>query len=92
MERTRQANPRHAANIAQLDLTPRLMKARHAAQYLGMSESTLRGLPIPRRQVGALRLYDRADLDAWADAQPYELDHGDREEANPCDAIFGMIG
>lgn len=71
-----------------LDIMPRLMKARIAAQYLGVSETTLRALDIPRREVGGLRLYDRADLDAWADAQPYEGDGSD--EVNPCDSIFGL--
>lgn len=70
---------------APLDVTPRLMKARLAAQYLGVSETTLRGLPIPRRELGALRLYDRADLDAWADGLPYEA----AQEGNSCDAVFG---
>ena len=74
---------------APLEITPRLMKSRLAAQYLGVSESTLRTLPIPRRKHGALRLYDRSDLDAWADAQPYEGD-GTAQENNPCDAIFGV--
>lgn len=49
-----------------LDFTPRLMNAHMAAHYLGVSESMLRTLPIPRKQLGAKRLYDRFALDAYA--------------------------
>lgn len=46
---------------------PRLMKAREAAEYLGMSETRLRAVgPSPRR-VGRWVVYDRKDLDRWAD-------------------------
>lgn len=60
-------------------ITPRLMPAPVAARYLGVSETTLRGLPIPRRELGAKRLYDRCDLDAYADSLPRDretLDDG----------------
>jgi hypothetical protein len=36
-----------------VDILPRLMPAPVAAAYLGVSESTLRTLPIPRRVLGA---------------------------------------
>jgi hypothetical protein len=54
------------------DFAPRLMPAPQAAHYLGVSVSTLRGLGLPRRRLGGKRVYDRADLDAYADALPYE--------------------
>lgn len=68
-------------------LLPRLMQAPAAARYLGISETKLRGLPIPRRVSGGNRLYDRHDLDAYADGLPYE---GDRAGENTCDAAFGV--
>lgn len=48
------------------------MKAKAAAHYLGISETKLRGLNLPSKKDGANVLYDRADLDAWADALPYD--------------------
>lgn len=66
---------------------PRLMPAAEAAHYLGVSESMLRGLGIPRRMLGAKRLYDRIDLDAFASGLPTE---GESEVTNKCDAIFGV--
>ncbi|MDD9727189.1 helix-turn-helix domain-containing protein [Roseovarius sp. SK2] len=54
------------------EFPPLLMPAPAAAHYLGLSESTLRTLELPRRVVGAKRLYDRRDLDRWADGLPYE--------------------
>ena len=64
---------------------PRLMPAPAAAHYLGVSESKLRELDIPRRALGAKRLYHIADLDAYADALPIEGE----AEANTCDALLG---
>lgn len=55
--------------------TPRLMPAPEAAHYLGVSESTLRTLGLPRRELGAKRLYDRFDLDAYASSLPIEGDN-----------------
>lgn len=66
------------------DFPPRLMPAPQAAHYLGVSPSTLRGLGIPRRTLGAKRVYDRADLDDFADRLPYEAG----QEDNTCDAVF----
>lgn len=69
------------------DFAPRLMPAPQAAHYLGVSESTLRALELPRRIVGAKRLYDRLDLDAYADGLAVE---GEEEgPGNSCDALFG---
>lgn len=46
---------------------PRLMSVERAAQYLSISESSLRvDGPQPRRY-GRRVLYDRHDLDRWAD-------------------------
>lgn len=53
---------------------PRLMPAPEAAHYLGVSESMLRTLDLPRRMLGAKRLYDRFDLDAYASSLPIEGD------------------
>lgn len=74
--------------MARQDLTfaPRLMPTPQAAAYLGVSETTLRGLPIPRKQLGAKRLYDRLALDAFASELPTE--HNEKE--NTCDAVFGV--
>lgn len=55
-----------------VELTPRLMPAPVAAAYLGVSESTLRTLAIPRKALGSKRVYERADLDAFADSLAYE--------------------
>lgn len=63
---------------------PRLMPSPQAAHYLGMSESMLRTLDLPRREMGAKRVYDKADLDAYADSLPYEAGR-----KNTCDALFG---
>lgn len=72
-------------SIRPIDLValPRLMKEAAAATYLGVSRSTLRKLELPRRTCGALRLYDRRDLDEWADNLPQEGD-------DSCDDIFGV--
>lgn len=51
---------------------PRLMQAKAAAHYLGLSPTKLRGLNLPRKEDGGNILYDRTDLDAYADALPYE--------------------
>ena len=51
---------------------PRLMPAPQAAAYIGVSESTLRKLEIPRKLLGSKRLYDRKELDAYADSLPIE--------------------
>lgn len=51
-----------------IEFVPRLLPAPLAARYLGVSETTLRGLPILRKALGAKRLYDRFDLDAYADS------------------------
>ena len=72
---------------AHRDFPPRLMPAPVAAHYLGVSESTLRTLSLPRRQLGAKRVYDKADLDAFADTLPY-----DGQEESECDAADQAFG
>lgn len=66
---------------------PRLLPSPQAAHYLGVSETTLRGLGIPRRELGGKRLYDRLDLDAFADALNAEGLASQRE--NTCRGKFG---
>ncbi|WP_422074162.1 DNA-binding protein [Tranquillimonas rosea] len=47
---------------------PRLMQAKAAAFYLGMSRTKFLSLGFEPAHVGGLRLYDRNDLDAYADS------------------------
>ncbi len=75
---------------ASLQFAPRLMPAAEAAHYLGVSESTLRALEIPRRILRSKRLYDVIDLDAYASALPVEGDSN--TGANSCDDILRGIG
>ncbi len=63
---------------------PRLMQAKAAAHYLGISPSKLRTLDLPCKRDGGNKLYDIADLDAYADNLPY-----DGREVSDCDDIFG---
>ena len=70
-----------------LSFAPRLLPAPEAAHYLGVSTSTLRTLNIPRRQLGAKRLYDRLDLDAFASELPTE---GEVSGDSECDSLFGV--
>ncbi len=72
-----------------MEFAPRLMPAPLAAHYLGVSTSTLRTLKIPRRVLGGKKLYDRIDLDAYADSLKEE-----GEAHNTCDAVFarGAVG
>lgn len=50
------------------------MPAPQAAHYLGISVGTLRSLQLPRKILGAKRLYDRYDLDRFASQLPAEGD------------------
>lgn len=47
---------------------PRLMGAELAATYVGLSENSLVRYGPKPKAVGRRRLYDRKDLDRWADA------------------------
>lgn len=69
-------------------LLPRLMGESAAAAYLGVSATTLRALGLPRKKCGERRfLYDRFDLDAYADDLPYEDRH--QKARRECDEAFG---
>lgn len=58
---------------------PRLMAADMAARYLGIGATTLRATGLEPKRYGARVLYDRHDLDRWADALSGEpLDDGER--------------
>ncbi len=70
---------------ADLTFAPRLLPSPQAAAYLGVSETTLRGLSIPRRMLGGKRLYDRLALDEYASSLPCE---GEEDGANTCDEIL----
>ena len=76
---------------APLDFVPRLMPAPDAARYIGISETYLRTLGLPRRVLGTRRLYDRYDLDAFASSMEIEggeMDTFERDQAE-CDRLFG---
>lgn len=72
---------------SQISYQPRLLGATEAAAYLGISATTLRGIGLPRRELGGRRLYDRIDLDAYASGLPYE---GEVDEVSECDNLFGV--
>lgn len=63
------------------------MPAQEAAQYLGVSESTLRTLKLPRRKLLGKRLYDRTELDDFASNLPTEARKGDT--CTEADQAFG---
>ncbi len=79
------------AERAILTYQPRLMSASEAARYIGMSETTLRSLGLPRRVWGKRRLYDRYDLEAFVNAMGYEGEQIDTAERDreECDRLFG---
>lgn len=68
---------------------PRLMQAKAAAHYLGVSASKLRGLDLPCKVDGGNKLYDRADLDAYADALPYDGLAEGEDSCADADAVWG---
>ncbi|MCB5412394.1 helix-turn-helix domain-containing protein [Pseudogemmobacter faecipullorum] len=70
---------------AHISYQPRLLGAAEAAAYMGVSETKLRGLNIPRRMMDGRRLFDRFDLDRFASDLPYEKD---TLGENTCDAVF----
>ena len=60
---------------------PRLLTVDLAAQYLGLAPKTLRNrlgpkaeapFPVKPKRIGRKVLFDRKDLDAYADNLPYE--------------------
>ncbi len=68
-----------------LEFPPRLMPAPQAAHFLGVSQSKLLTLDLPRRLLGSKRLYHINDLIAYADGLPVEGSEGE----NSCDGLFG---
>jgi predicted DNA-binding transcriptional regulator AlpA len=46
---------------------PRLMSLQTAAAYVEMSPNAFSQLPIKPRRVGSRVLYDKRDIDQWAD-------------------------
>ncbi|AXC50023.1 DNA-binding protein [Paracoccus suum] len=75
---------------ANLTYLPRLLGEAEAARYIGVSANTLRALSIPRRVLGARRLYLRDDLDAYAYALPSEGQPNIEAEEDACDRAFGI--
>lgn len=71
---------------------PRLMPAPRAASYLGISETKLRELNIPRRILDGKRLYDVFTLDQYADSLTVEGEMSEEDEATKCDRLFGFSG
>lgn len=69
-----------------ISLMPRLLPAPEAAYYLGVSETTLRTLALPRKVLRGKRLYDRTMLDEYASDLPNEGQES--EEVNSCDEIL----
>lgn len=46
-----------------------LLTPAETAQFLKVSERTLRRLPVPRAKIGGQLRYDLADLEAWVQMQ-----------------------
>lgn len=74
---------------ADISFAPRLLAEPEAARYLGMSATTLRSLGLPRKEMRTKRLYDRFDLDDYANALPYEGGE-DANETKCADEAFGL--
>lgn len=72
--------------------TPRLLSSALAAGYLGISETHLRTLGLPRRVLGKRRLYDRYELDAFVDGLEFEDSEADqlKKDQKECDRLFGL--
>lgn len=74
---------------------PRLMGERLAAAYLGIGASTLRERGPRPRKVGTRTLYDRRDLDRWADAldgQPLDPPAREAEADDVAARVAARIG
>ncbi|MEI4470960.1 DNA-binding protein [Frigidibacter sp. MR17.24] len=74
----------------EMTFAPRLLPSPIAAAYLGVSESLLRTLDIPRVTLNSKRLYDRLDLDDFASNLPKEGEAEQRGE-NTCDAVLRKL-
>jgi hypothetical protein len=71
-------------NRAELPDWPRLMGVDLASAYLGLSATTLRQKGPAPKEYGKRRLYDRHDLDRWADrlgGQPLTVPEQHQEAA-----------
>ncbi len=66
--------------MTQSILLPALLTESGAATYLGISNSKLRELKLPRRELGRKRLYDRRDLESYIDSLPYEGEENHSDE------------
>ena len=55
---------------------PRLMSEAVAATYLSLSATTLRRLGVPSVRIGRRRLYDKMQLDRFADELGGRTDQG----------------
>ena len=74
---------------------PRLMNEKMAAAYLGIGASTLRERGPKPKKHGARTLYDRKDLDRWADAldgQPLDQDSREEEAGDVLGRIKERLG
>jgi len=70
---------------------PLLFPAPAAAHYLGVSETKLRSLGIPRKVLDGKRLFDRRDLDDFANTLSYEGEGlGKQVDEEQCDKAFGL--
>ena len=75
---------------APLPFPPALMKTEAAAAYLGLSATKLRTIPdLSPCRVDGLRLYRRADLDAWAASLPTEAEAAGEEDKRAAREAFG---
>ena len=70
-----------------LTYPPRLLTAPEAAQYLGVSETTLRVLSLPRVHLGGKRIFDRIKLDDYASNLP--TDEQEDDSCAEADQAFG---
>ncbi len=74
------------------DFPPRLMQAVAAAHYLGVSTTKFRTLNITSRRMGGNVLWDRSDLDQYADNLPYEeINDQGGDECKAADNAWGIV-
>ncbi|MDT0682299.1 DNA-binding protein [Roseicyclus sp. F158] len=69
---------------------PRLMQAREAARYLGVSESKFRSLDLQSKRSGGNRLWDLRDLDDYADRLEYDGEKTCESEIEEAAVAFRM--
>jgi hypothetical protein len=69
---------------------PRLLSIELAAAYVGLGVTAFEALELPARRIGRRKLYDRNELDRWADrldGQPVE-DGGGADESKAAERRF----